>query len=50
MLVPEATKNRALDSAANGADSRDDNAPPRAGPPICATDRLPSIALLPRSN
>src|SRR5437764_15262468 len=46
----DSTKNSALDAAAIGADSSDTNAPPRAGPPIWAADRLPSIALLPWSN
>ncbi|MDQ0829401.1 hypothetical protein QF032_001245 [Streptomyces achromogenes] len=46
----EHAKNSAPQAAATGADSSDTSAPPRAGPPICAADRLPSRALLPRTN
>jgi hypothetical protein len=50
MPTNDTTKNRALDAAAIGADNRDVIIPPRAGPPNCAADRLPSIALLPCSR
>lgn len=46
----DSAKNKALEAAAIGADSWDTNVPPRAGPPIWAADRLPSSALLPRTN
>jgi hypothetical protein len=44
----DSAKNSALDTTAIGADSSDTNAPPRAGPPIWAADRLLSMALLAR--
>lgn len=37
-------------AAATGADSMDTSAPPRAGPPVCAAERLPSSTLLRGTN
>ncbi|CAM5498115.1 hypothetical protein SCALM49S_02591 [Streptomyces californicus] len=43
----DTAKNSAPKATAAGAGSVDTSAPPSAGAPICAADRLPSSALLP---